>query len=214
MFILTFLATPSRLAQSTGFEVGETFGISASVDEDGTYSKSGDVFIEKYDLDATLVGRPYVDAVATIPTSPDLIDNISPNPYPLHAFSSSSLPSHSPECRNMSLVNHHDVLQRNLVGRVEPLGTFGRHNSSLDPYRLYLGGIPTKIMLTFAFNPSRDFSWAFNKFRRELTIISTFMFKCSYSHSSELYAQVFDKLLQTLTAVSYTHLTLPTKRIV
>ena len=34
--IMTFLDTPSPLAQSTRFEVSETFGVSASVDEDGT----------------------------------------------------------------------------------------------------------------------------------------------------------------------------------
>jgi len=79
-FIMTFLDTVSPLAQSTKFEVAETFGISAGVDEDDTCSESGDVFIKEHDLDATLVGRLYVDVVATVPTSPDLVDNICPTP--------------------------------------------------------------------------------------------------------------------------------------
>jgi len=136
-----------------------------------------------------------VDAVATISTSPDLIDNISPNPYPLHAFSSSSLPSHSPECRNMSLVNHHDVLKGNVIDCLEPPGTFKGYDPFLNPYRLYLESMPTKILLTIALDFSTDFSKAFDKFRRAFIGFRRFMFKCSYSHSSELHAQVFDKLM-------------------
>ena len=94
---MTFLDTPSPFAKLTEFEVGETFGISTSVDEDDTCSESGDVFIEEHDLDATLVGRSDVDVVATIPTSPGLVDNISPDLVaPFHVFCSGSLPSPSP----------------------------------------------------------------------------------------------------------------------
>ena len=98
----------------------------------------------------------------------------------------------------MSFVNHHDVLKGNVVDCVELLGTFRRYDPYQDPYVLYLGNMPVKIMLTFAFDHSKDFSRAFDKFRRALTIISRFMFKCSYSHSSELHAQVFDKLMRAL----------------
>jgi len=62
-FIMAFIDTLSPLAQSTAFEVGETFGISASVDDDDTCSGSDNVFIKEHDLDATLVGRSYVDVV-------------------------------------------------------------------------------------------------------------------------------------------------------
>jgi len=55
-------------------------------------------------------------------------------------------------------------------------------------------------MFTISFDHSTDFSEAFDKFRRALTITPTFMFGCSYLHSSELHAQVFDKLLRALTA--------------
>jgi len=52
------------LYQSTEFEVGETLGISATVDEDDTCYDLGDAFIKVYDFDATLVGRSYMDFVA------------------------------------------------------------------------------------------------------------------------------------------------------
>jgi len=195
-FIMTFSDTSFPLAQLTEFKVRETFGIRVSVDEDDACSESGDAFIRDHDLNATPVVGSYVDAVATILTSPDLIDDVSPDPLDtFHVFSLGSLPSPSPKCRNMSLVNHHDVLKTNVVDCVEPLGTFRGYDPSLDPYSLYLGSMPAKIMLPFAFDHSNDFSRAFDKFRRALTIMSRFLFKCSYSHSSELYAQVFDKLL-------------------
>ena len=50
---MTFPDTPSPLAQSMEFEVGETFGVSASVDEDDTYFELCHVFIEEYDLHET-----------------------------------------------------------------------------------------------------------------------------------------------------------------
>ena len=51
-----------------------------------------------------------------------------------------------------------------------------------------------KIMLAIAFDYSADFSKAFDKFTIALIVILRFMFKCSYSHSRESLAQVFDKL--------------------
>ena len=53
-------------------------------------------------------------------------------------------------------------------------------------------------MSTATFDFSTDFSKAIDKFRRALTVISRFMFKCSYSHLSELHAQAHDKLLWAL----------------
>ena len=55
--------------------------------------------------------------------------------------------------------------------------------------------MPEKIMLIIAFDYSDDFSKAFDKFRRALIDIPRFIFRFSYLHSSELHAQVFDKLL-------------------
>jgi len=57
-----------------------------------------------------------------------------------------------------------------------------------------------KIILTSAFGYSFDFSKAFDMFSIALVIIHVFIFMCSYLHSSELHAQVFDKLLRALTA--------------
>jgi len=95
-----------------------------------------------HDLDGVLVGRLYEDVVVTNPTSPDPIFNISPDPLDaFHVSSSCSLPSPSPKCHNISLVNHHDVLEGNVDDYVESLGTFRGYNSSLDPYSLYLGNM-------------------------------------------------------------------------
>jgi len=55
-------------------------------------------------------------------------------------------------------------------------------------------------MLIIAFDYSADFSKAFDKFRRAVIDIPIFIFGCSYLHSSELHAQVVDKLLQALTS--------------
>ena len=78
---------------------------------------------------------------------------------------------------------------------MESLGNFRVCDPSLDPYSLYLGNILVKIMFIIAFDHTKDFSKAFDKFGRALNIISGFMFKPSYSHSSELYAYIFDKPL-------------------
>jgi len=92
------------------------------------------------------------------------------------------------------------MLKWKTVDCIEFLGTFRGYDPFLDPYSLYLGNTPLKIMLTIAFNRSTDFFKAFDKFRRALTLISRFIFTSSYLHSSELHAQVHDKLLRALTA--------------
>jgi len=74
---MTFPDTPSPLAQSMEFEVGETLGVSASVDEYDTSSESGNVSIETHDFHETPTGTSCVDVVVAGPTSHDFIDNIS-----------------------------------------------------------------------------------------------------------------------------------------
>jgi len=54
-------------------------------------------------------------------------------------------------------------------------------------------------VLIIALDYSTDFSNAFDRFRRALIIMRVFIFICSYLHSSELHAQVLDKLLRALT---------------
>jgi len=88
------------------------------------------------------------------------------------------------------------MLKGDLFDCVDSLGAFRGYDPSHDPYSLYLGSIPMKIMLTTAFHFFTNFSKAFDKFRRALNIIFALLFKCFYLHPSELYAQVFDKLLQ------------------
>jgi len=61
--IMTFLDIPSPLAQSMEFEIGETFGVSANVDEDDTWSKSGDVSLEVHDFHETPTGTLCMDVV-------------------------------------------------------------------------------------------------------------------------------------------------------
>ena len=95
----------------------------------------------------------------------------------------------------MPFVDFYDMLQGDVSDYIESLGTFRGYDPSLDPYSVYLGSMPLKIMLPAAFNFSTDFTKAFDKFRRALVIISAFLFKCSHSHSSEFHALVFDKLL-------------------
>ena len=56
--------------------------------------------------------------------------------------------------------------------------------------------MPGNIILTSAFDYSSDFSKAFIVFRRTLAVMHLFRFACSYLHSCELHAQVFDKLLR------------------
>jgi len=179
-FSMTLPNPHLHLAQSTEFEVGETFIITANVDEDDICYESDDVSIEVHDFDATLAGKSYVDVVITVSTSPDMVDNISPDPLDAsHASSLCSLPSPFPKCHNMSLVNYHDIREGNVDDCVDNVGTFRRYDPSLDPYSLCLGNMPAKFMDTIAFDHSHDFSKAFDKLRRALTIISRFIFMCS-----------------------------------
>jgi len=99
----------------------------------------------------------------------------------------------------MPSVDFHDMLQGDVFDCIDSLGTFRGYNPSLDAYSLYLESVPLKIMFITAFTSFTDFSKAFDKFKRALTIISSFLFKCSYSHASDLHAQMFDKVLRALT---------------
>lgn len=104
-------------------------------------------------------------------------------------------PSPSPQYCDLSPIDSLAVLKGNVVDCFESLGAFRGYDPSLDPYSLYLEDMPGKILFLIAVNHSTDFSKAFDKFRRTLTITPIFMLGCSYLHSSELQAQVFDKLL-------------------
>jgi len=175
-FIMTLFDTPSLLAQSTEFRVSEILGVSASVDEDDTWFELGNIFIEEYGLHETPLGTSCVDLMVAGLANLDFIDNTSPNPLDtFHASPFRSLPSPPPDYRNMLPTNYHDMFEGNMVDCLEPLGNFRECDPSLNPYSLYLDTMPAKVMLTFAFDHSKDFSRAFDKFRRAHTIISRFM---------------------------------------
>jgi len=188
------------LAQSTEFEVGETFTFNASVDEDEACYDLDSVSIEVHDSVATLVRMSYVDVIITVPTTYDMVDDISPDPLDTFRVSSlTSLSSPSLECHSFFITDYYDVLKGNVSDCIESLGTFRGYNPFLDPYSLYLESMPLKVMFVTTFTSITDFSKAFYKFRRAPVIISALLFKCSYSHASELAAQIFDKLLRALT---------------
>jgi len=84
----------------------------------------------------------------------------------------------------------HSMLERNETDCMDFLGTFKGYEPSLDPYSLYLENMLAKILFTTAFYHSTDFSKACDKFKRELIIISQFIFKCFYLHPYELRPQV------------------------
>jgi len=182
-------------------EVGETFGISTSVDEDDTWSKLGHVFIEEYDLYETLIGTSCEYVLVVGSANPDFVDNISPNPLDtFHASSSCSPPSPSPECCDMLLIDSHAILEGNEIDCSESPGTLRGYDPSIDLYRLYLEDMLGKIILTSAFDYFSDFSNTFDMFRRALVVMHAFIFVCSHLYSSELHGQVFDKFMRALTA--------------
>jgi len=117
------------------------------------------------------------------------VKKVSLDPFDtLHVFASGSPSSPFPKCHHLSLIAWHDMLEGSEIDCIDSLGTFKGNDPSLDPYTLYLRRMPVKIMLTTEFNLFTDFSKAFDKFRRALTIISAFLFKCSYLHPFELHA--------------------------
>jgi len=197
---MTFPDPPLPLAQSTEFEIGETLSVSVSVDEDDAYYDSDSSVIEVHDSDAIVAGMSYVDVVLTVPTSSVMTGDVSLDPlYTSHASPLCPLPSPSPECHIMPFADSHDMLQGDMFDCIDSLGIFRGYDPSLDPYSLYLESMPLKIIFITTFPSFTDFSKAFDKFKRALTIISAFLFRCSYSPTSEFHAQVFDKLLRALT---------------
>jgi len=103
-------------------------------------------------------GESCVDAVAVVSSSPDLTDHVSLNPLDISYASSCSLPSPSPQYCDLSPIDSLAVLKGNVVDCSESLDTFRGHEPFLDPYRLYLEGMPGEITLIIAFDYSADFS--------------------------------------------------------
>jgi len=102
-FNMTLPDLPFSLAQSMEFEVGETFIVNASVDEDDVCHDSDNDLIEVHDSDAALVGRSYGDVVVTMPASPYLVENVSPD----HLDALHVSPSGSPPPLPLSAILYH-----------------------------------------------------------------------------------------------------------
>ena len=100
----------------------------------------------------------------------------------------------------MLRIDSHMILDGNEVDCSESPCTFSGYDPSFSPYRRYLGDMLGKIILTSVFDYSSDFSKAFAMFRRSFILMRVFIFVCSCLHSSELHAQVFDKLMRASTA--------------
>ena len=161
---------PLPLAQSTEFDVGETFTVNASVDEDDACYDSNSVSIEVHDSDAIVAGMSYVDVVLTVPTSSVMVDYVSLDPLDTpHAFPLCSLPSPPPECHNMPYADFHDMPQGDVSDCMDSLGTFRGY----DPYSLYLESMPLKTMFVTDFTSFTDFSKAFDKIYK-----STYDYSC------------------------------------
>jgi len=80
---------PFPLAQLTEFEIGETFGVGASVDEYKICCELEDVFIEVDDLNETPLGKSRANVVVAVPLGLDLINYICPSPVDIfHVFHS------------------------------------------------------------------------------------------------------------------------------
>jgi len=70
------------------FEEGETFRVDASVGKDHICYELGNVFTKVHDLHGTPVWNSCVVVVVAGLASPDLVDNISPDPLDsFHTFS-------------------------------------------------------------------------------------------------------------------------------
>ena len=73
-----------------------------------------------------------MDVVAAGSTSPDIVDNISPNPLDsFHASPSCSPPSPSSACCDMLLIDSHVMLEGIEVDCLESLGTFRGYDPRL-----------------------------------------------------------------------------------
>ena len=74
LFLMIFPNPPFPLAQSAKFEVGGTFCVDASFDENDICCESNDVFIVVHDFNETLLGKSYVDVMVALSLSPDVVD--------------------------------------------------------------------------------------------------------------------------------------------
>ena len=111
-----------------------------------------------------------------------------------------SLPFPSLKCPNLSVIDYHDAPQGNVSDCIRSLGTFEGYDPPIDPFPDYLVDMPRKIIWTTFFDPSSDFSKAYDTVMRALTLIAVSFSVFSYIHHSRMHAGVYDGLLRALTA--------------
>ena len=86
----------------------------------------------------------------------------------------------------------------------ESLGDTSGFHHSFDPYCAYLADSPRKIMWSTFFDRDSDFSMAFDKFKRALTLFAISLLVFSYLYHFEMHTKAHDKLLRALTASELT----------
>jgi len=179
------LASPLPLAQCTGLEMGETSRGDASLVEDVLLSWSGGLTLVEPYLEEALFEELCDDSLV-VGAAPRIehIDPIWTEPLDLTPILSPSLPT----------------TPTHLHAVHESLGDIREYNPFLDPYCAHLEDMPRKIEWTTFFDYYFDFSMAFDKFKRALSLFVPSLLVFSYSHYFETHTKAYDKLLRTLTA--------------
>ena len=155
-------------------------------------------------FNATPIVSSFVDVVVVESTSPDCIAHVSPDHVDiLPASPLLSLPFPSLGCPNLSVVDYHDAPQGHVSDCIRSLGTFEGYDPPIDPFPDYLVDMPRKILWTTFFDPSSNFSKAYDTIMRTLTITALSFPVFSYVHHSQMHAGVYDGLLRALTASAW-----------
>ena len=135
--------------------------------------KLSDVSTQVPDCHATPLVSSCVDVVVVESTSPDFITHVSPDHVDiLPASPLPSPPSPSLQCHNLSGIGYHDTLKGQVSDCIGSLGTFQGYNPPFDPFHDYLVDMLRKILWTTFFDPSLEFSKAYDTIMRALTLIA------------------------------------------
>ena len=140
-------------------------------DEDDSCALSEEYFLVEQHLEETsLQESSGDDVVVRVAHSPKFIEfildkafDLDPFPCPLHRTPSSLRTFH------------------------ESLGDIRWHQCSLDPYYAYLEDVLRNIMWNTFFDYAFDFSMAFDKFKKTITMFATSLLVFSYSHHFEMH---------------------------
>jgi len=188
--ILILPGSSLPLAQWTGLEVGEPFGVIAGLKVIDVCFDSKDTVDEVYDL-VKIPLEGFCDLFMH-ENFPSLGFNIIlPNPlnhsyvFPMCSQSSSSpryyiyMPIDNPMIFDANVVlgcegNMFDMLGGN-VDEYVFLGYLRVYDPSIDPYYVFLGDLPRKVIFTIFFNSFYDFCMGFNEVKRILIIFGVIL---------------------------------------